>query len=116
MRAKARKSRTQVLSVPIAYSLSYATDADEPSAVGRVSQVYDLDSGAGVWRVNHPAVTDVDADVPESRKEEQVAWLHLGTCYRPAKFVECVGAVWKLDAKPPVRPVDEPRAVEAGGG
>ena len=92
-----------------------AADADEPPSIGRVSQVYDLDSGAGVWRVNHPAVTDVDADVPEPGKEEQVARLQLGTCYRSAQFMERVGAVWKLDAQPSVRPVDEPRAVEAGG-
>jgi hypothetical protein len=30
--------------------------------------------------------------------------------------MERVRAVWKFEAKPPVRPVDEPRAVEAGGG
>jgi hypothetical protein len=58
--------------------------------------------------MHHASAANVDADVPESRKEEQVTGLHLGTCYRPAKFMERVGAVWKLDAQPPVRPVDEP--------
>jgi hypothetical protein len=66
--------------------------------------------------VHHPAVTDVDADVAEPGKEEQIASLHLGTWYRPAKFMKRVRAVWKLDAQPSVRPVDESRAVEAAGG
>jgi hypothetical protein len=85
-----------------------AAYADKPPSIGRLSQPDDLDSAPGVRRMHHASAADVDADMSEPRKEEQVARLHLGTCYGPAQVMERVRAVWKFDPQPPVSPVDEP--------
>jgi hypothetical protein len=69
-----------------------------------------------MWRVHHASVTRVDADVPESRKEEQVAGLHSGASYPPPLVVERVRAVREVDAESPVGPVDKAGAVEPPGG
>ena len=93
-----------------------AADADDARAVRRASQPDDLNSCAGVRRVHHPPTADVDADVSEPGEEEQVAGLHPGSRDSPTVVVERVRAVRERDAQPCVRPVDEPRAVEAGRG
>ena len=92
-----------------------ATNCDESRPVRRASQLDDLDSRTGMRCVHHAAPADVDADVPESREEEQVARLHPGSCNAPALVVERVRAVRQFNSQATVRPVDEPGAVEAGG-
>jgi hypothetical protein len=93
-----------------------APDADESRAVRRASQADDLDSGAGVRCVHHAPAPDVDADVSEPGKEEQVAGLHSGSRDAPSLVVERVRAVWEGNAQPSVGPVDQPGAIEAGCG
>src|SRR2546426_9634296 len=97
-------------------TLNDAPNADEPGAIGRATQAHDLDQAAGVRRVNHPPAPDVDADVPEPGKEEQVAGLHSGTRYPPTLVIERVRTVREFDADSSVCPVDETGAVEPTGG
>jgi len=67
-------------------------------------------------RVHHASAANVNADVSEPGKEEQVAGPHSGSCHAPSLVVERVRAVRQPNAQPPVRPVDKPGAVEPGWG
>jgi hypothetical protein len=92
-----------------------APDPDESAAIGRVDHADHLDSGTGMRRMHHATVADVDANVPEPRKKQQVAGPHSRTCYLSPPVIEFVRAVREHNADSPVRPVDEPRAVEPTG-
>ena len=53
--------------------LHEASRGHDALAVVRVAQRHDLDVPAGLWRVDHPSVAEVEADVPQPRKEKDVA-------------------------------------------
>src|SRR6188472_1048884 len=75
----------------------------------------DLDVPARLRRVDHPAVADVEADVPQAAEEDEVAGAHRGEPDVATDAVERSSVVRQADPEPSVDPRDEAGAVEARG-
>jgi hypothetical protein len=91
-----------------------ASCADEPASVARASECHDLDEPPRLRRVHHPTASDVETDVAEPGEEEQVSCPQPRERHSPSCVVQCVRAVREGDPEAPVRPGDEPGAIETG--